>query len=118
MSVLLGLAYFDPPWGPRVRAGADALTTLYSQDKHERRALLDSLLQNMDSMEARPVTLRARPMVVWGREDPVFPLAIGERLAYGLKAPLRVVEKARHAPNLEHPEEFNHILRGFLTSGG
>ena len=61
---------------------------------------------------------RARPMVVWGREDPVFPLEIGERLAYGLKAPLRIVEKARHAPNLEHPEEFNRILRGFLTAGG
>jgi pimeloyl-ACP methyl ester carboxylesterase len=55
--------------------------------------------------------------VVWGRQDPVFPLEIGERLAKALGAPLRVLEKARHAPNLEHPEEFNRILRGFLSEG-
>jgi pimeloyl-ACP methyl ester carboxylesterase len=115
VSTLLGLAYFDPPWTPTF-AREQALTTLYASYRDERRALLDSLLQNMDRMVARPATLRARPLVVWGRQDPVFPLAIGERLAYGLKAPLRVLEKAGHAPNLEHPEEFNRILRGFLAS--
>ena len=117
VEILLGLAYFDPPWTPAF-AREQALTSLYASYRDERVALLDALLQNMDGLLARPVTLRARPMVVWGRQDPVFPLEIGERLAAGLKAPLRVLENARHAPNLEHPDEFNRILRGFLTSGG
>ena len=116
VAVLLGLAYFEPPWAPGF-ALEQTLTTLYASYRDERRALLDVLLHDMDHIEARPVTLRARPLVMWGREDPVFPLAVGERLAHSLKAPMRILEKARHAPNLEHPEEFNSILRGFLTSG-
>ena len=114
VETLLGIAYYDPPWVPGF-ALEQTLTTLYAAYRDERVALLDSLLQNMNTLLARPVTLRARPMVVWGRQDPVFPLEIGERLAAQLKAPLRVLENARHAPNLEHPEEFNQILRGFLA---
>lgn len=114
---LLGLAYFDPPWVPDF-ALTQTLTTLYASYRDERVALLDALLDNMDRLKARPVTLRARPMVIWGRQDPVFPLEIGERLAASLNAPLRVLDNARHAPNLEHPEAFNGILRGFLASGG
>jgi pimeloyl-ACP methyl ester carboxylesterase len=116
VETLLGIAYFDPPWVPGF-ALEQTLTTLYATFKDERVALLDSLLANMESLVARPVTLRAHPMVVWGRQDPVFPLEVGERLAKGLGARLHVLEKARHAPNLEHPEEFNRILRGFLSEG-
>jgi len=56
--------------------------------------------------------------VVWGREDPVFPLAIGERLAAGLGGQTRlvVIDRARHAPNLEHAKTFNDVLRTFLDA--
>jgi pimeloyl-ACP methyl ester carboxylesterase len=117
VELLLGLAYYDPPWAPEF-ALKQALGALYAGYHDERVALLDSLLDNMEAVAARPVTLRARSMVIWGRQDPVFPLEIGERLAAGLHAPLRVLDHARHAPNLEHPEAFNRILRGFLTDGG
>lgn len=116
VETLLGIAYYDPPWVPGF-ALEQTLTTLYATYRDERVALLDALLNNVDSLVSRPVTLRARPMVIWGRHDPVFPLDVGERLASSLHAPLRILEKARHAPNLEHPEEFNRILRGFLGSG-
>jgi pimeloyl-ACP methyl ester carboxylesterase len=117
IETVLGLAYYDPPWLPGF-ALDQTLNTLYGTFRDEHRSILETLLRNMAQVESRPVTLRARPLIVWGREDPVFPIAIGERLAYTLKAPLQVLEKARHAPNLEHPEEFNRILRSFLASGG
>jgi pimeloyl-ACP methyl ester carboxylesterase len=115
VSQLLGLAYFDPPWVPGF-ALEQTLTALYAPYRQERAALLDGLLDNIDAIEARPVTLTARTMVVWGRQDPVFPLEVGERLATRLRAPLRVVESARHAPNLEHPDTFNRILREFIAN--
>ena len=114
---LLSLAYFDPPWVPGF-ALQQALVALYAPFRDERVELLHALLRDMNVLEARPVTLRARASVIWGRQDPVFPLEVGERLAASLHAPLRVMESARHAPNLEHPEEFNRILRGILASGG
>jgi pimeloyl-ACP methyl ester carboxylesterase len=117
VETLLGLAYFDPPWVPGF-ALQQTLDTLYASYRDERAALLDALLGDMDRVKARPITLRARPMVIWGRYDPVFPLEVGERLSADLHAPMRVIDKARHAPNLEHPDEFNRILRGFLASGG
>jgi pimeloyl-ACP methyl ester carboxylesterase len=116
VETLLDLAYFDPPWIPGF-ALEQTLTSLYATQRDERVALLDSLLASQDALVSRPATLKASPLVVWGREDPVFPLEIGHRLAASLRAPLRVLEHARHAPNLEHPEEFNRILRGFLASG-
>jgi pimeloyl-ACP methyl ester carboxylesterase len=114
---LLSLAYFDPPWVPEF-ALKQTLTSLYASYRDERVALLDALLGDMDRLKARPITLRARAMVIWGRQDPVFPLEIGQRLAASLGAPIAVLDNARHAPNLEHPEEFNRILRGFLANGG
>jgi pimeloyl-ACP methyl ester carboxylesterase len=113
VTTLLGVAYYDPPWVPGF-ALEQTLTSLYESFRDERAALIDALLRDMDSLIGRPVTLRARTLVVWGRQDPVFPLQVGERLSYSLKAPLRIVEHARHAPNLEHAEEFNRILRSFL----
>src|SRR6185437_7948089 len=114
---LLSLAYFDPPSVPGF-ALKQSLQAMYVPYREERAALLATLLDDMENVKARPTTLQARTLVVWGRQDPVFPLEIGERLAASLKAPLRVLEKARHAPNLEHPAEFNGILRGFLAEGG
>lgn len=110
---LLGLAYYDPPWVPGF-ALSQTRALLYADRRVERRGMLDALLRDMDALKARPATLRARTMVIWGREDPVFPLEIGERLAQSLKADLRVMPRARHAPNMEHAEAFNRILRGFL----
>lgn len=112
---LLGLAYYNPPWVPDF-ALAQTLDALYTPFREERVALLDSLLGDMDALKARPRTLRAPTMVVWGRQDPVFPLEVGQRLAESLAAPIHVVENARHAPNLEHPAEFNRVLRSFLGS--
>ena len=117
MDALLGLAYFDPPWVPGF-ALQEALAALYIPFREERGELLHALLRDMADIEARPVTLRARSSVVWGREDSVFPLEIGERLARSLNAPLHVIENARHAPNLEHPDEFNGILRAILAQDG
>lgn len=113
---LLGLAYYDPPWVPDF-ALAQTLDALYTPFREERVGLLDSLLGDMEKLKARPRTLRAKTLVIWGRQDPVFPLEVGQRLASSLGAPIRIIDNARHAPNLEHPVVFNSILRGFLGDG-
>lgn len=97
--------------------GASAMVheAFYSRRRDEKIALLDALLGNIDALAQRPHP-HARTLVVWGREDPVFPLAIGERLQrrLGARAELVVIDDARHAPNLEHPERFNEIVASFL----
>ena len=53
-------------------------------------------------------------LVIWGRHDRVFPLAIGERLANSLDARIEVLEDSSHSPNLEQPDRFNALVLEFL----
>jgi pimeloyl-ACP methyl ester carboxylesterase len=60
----------------------------------------------------------APTLVVWGREDPVLPLAEAERGARLLpRASLRVIERCGHLPPLERPRELNEILEALLPRG-
>jgi pimeloyl-ACP methyl ester carboxylesterase len=56
-------------------------------------------------------------LVVWGAEDPVFPVALGEQLSHSLGAPLVVFEEAAHGPNLEHSDRFNRLVIQWLKDG-
>ena len=56
-------------------------------------------------------------LLIWGSHDPVFPLEIGQRTAQALseKVEFRVVDRACHAPNLEHPKVFDELALEFLS---
>lgn len=57
----------------------------------------------------------ARSLVVWGEQDPVFPLSEGQQLAAALGAELAVIEGAAHGPNFQRPREFNAVVLDFLA---
>lgn len=109
---LLGLAYAEPPWLPELVLW-QVHEALYGAHRDEQRALLDDLLRT--PRRGRHPTAEA--LVVWGRDDPIFALPIGRRLAERLNARLEIVDRARHAPNVERPARFNEILRRFLDGG-
>lgn len=54
-------------------------------------------------------------LVVWGKNDPVIPLAHGERATPLIPlGRLAVIDRCGHCPQLERPDEFNRITRAFL----
>lgn len=54
-------------------------------------------------------------LLLWGRQDRVVPLSVGERLAKDLPdARLRVLERCGHLPAEEHPEESFALVARFL----
>ena len=55
--------------------------------------------------------------LIWGADDPLFPLAHAAR-AHALirQSRLAVLEGAGHTPQAERPEEFNRVLENFLSS--
>lgn len=58
-------------------------------------------------------------LVIHGREDRRSPLSVSEDLHAGIPdSRLAVVEGAGHMVNLEAPDEFNRLLRGFLHEAG
>jgi pyruvate dehydrogenase E2 component (dihydrolipoamide acetyltransferase) len=57
--------------------------------------------------------LEAPLLVVWGREDRIFPVAHAERLPRD--ADLHVLDGVGHAPHMEAAGEVNRILERFLA---
>ncbi len=112
---LLAIAYDDPPWSPDW-ANRQVLEQLYGARRAEKQALLDSLLRDMEAVRSRPARFEAPVLLIWGRDDPIFPLGVAERLRdqLGERATLHVIDRARHAPMLEHPEQVNALLKAFL----
>ena len=55
-------------------------------------------------------------LIVHGREDLAIPLDRSQTLNNLWKgSKLVIIEKARHGPHIEHPDEFNRIALGFLS---
>jgi pimeloyl-ACP methyl ester carboxylesterase len=60
--------------------------------------------------------LKMPVQLIWGANDPLFPLSHATR-AHGLISDCRlaVIEGAGHSPQAERPEEFNRVLHAFLA---
>jgi pimeloyl-ACP methyl ester carboxylesterase len=59
--------------------------------------------------------LKIPVQLIWGADDPLFPLAHAERAQSLIgRAALAVIEGAGHTPQAERPEEFNRVLHRFL----
>ena len=61
--------------------------------------------------------IKAPTLLIWGNEDSVTPLFVGEKFNELIEnSRLVVVEKSGHAPMMERKEEFNTALKDFLVN--
>ncbi len=68
-----------------------------------------------NNLEDRLINIEQPVLLVWGREDPITPLWVGEKFNKLLpNSVLSVMEKCGHAPMMEQPDKFNTILSDFL----
>jgi pimeloyl-ACP methyl ester carboxylesterase len=110
---LMEIGFADPPWIPGFVLD-QALAEFYAGSREEKAALLDTIVADWPALDGGDPT--APTLLVWGRDDTVFPLEIAERLLarLGRRATLAIIDGARHVPNMEHPERFNALVLGFL----
>ena len=76
-----------------------------------------ALLGNEYDISARLREISVPLQLIWGADDPLFPVAHAAR-AHALveNSRLAVIEGAGHTPQAERPEEFNRVLLDFLNS--
>ncbi len=113
---LMKVAWHQPPWVPAF-ALRDARRRLFAWREQEKAELLEELRNLLREIQHQPLQVSQPSLLVWGREDRVFPLEIASRLQAFL-APsslLHVIEEAAHAPNLERPKEFNRVVMEYLA---
>jgi pimeloyl-ACP methyl ester carboxylesterase len=74
-----------------------------------------ALLGGQHDVSERLKELKIPVQLIWGADDPLFPVAHAE-LAQSLigRCKLAVIDGAGHTPQAERPEEFNRVLDHFL----
>ena len=71
------------------------------------------------NMHDRLPAITAPTLLVWGKQDSITPVEVGEIFAQRLpQARLFVLDRCGHAPNIEQPEELNRLAEEFLIEIG
>ncbi len=112
----MALAFYEPAalTEPLVEAVERAL-----ERPGTRAAALEAVRgMRFADVEARYGEVRAPTLLLWGREDRVTPLSVGERLQRQLpRSSLRVYGRCGHFPMLEAAAESTRDLAAFLAEG-
>ncbi|MGH9931472.1 MAG: alpha/beta fold hydrolase [Pyrinomonadaceae bacterium] len=86
-----------------------------------RHALLETARQcvppNVDELISKLSTIRVPTLILWGREDKVIPLKVGELLHQLIpNSSLEVIEQCGHIPQEEKPDETIMRISRFLEA--
>jgi pimeloyl-ACP methyl ester carboxylesterase len=116
-SMTLRMCYYDTK---KITSGQIEAYSAPFANPGARHALLQTAKQcipsNLDDIIAKLPTLTVPTLIVWGREDQVIPLIVGQ-LLYELipNSTLEVIEKCGHVPQEEKPDETVALISRFLT---
>jgi pimeloyl-ACP methyl ester carboxylesterase len=71
--------------------------------------------QNFDQLIHKCGDLKLPVLIIWGKQDKVIPLVVGEMLDRALpNSVLKVIDRCGHAPQEEQPEQTIALVRDFL----
>lgn len=85
-------------------------------DGYTIQRFIDSIVRGEDTLDNKLSAVKKPTLVVWGREDGLTPLVLGERFKKEIAgSELLVIEKCGHVPQLERAAEFNTGLMKFLS---
>lgn len=127
------LVLVAPAGAPTGRSMLGHFAPLLRATRHATPSFLPVLVR--DALRMGPVTLwraardllaedvredlrsiQAPTLLVWGKNDPLVPPAVGDLLREVIPdSRLLVLEKAAHVPMFDRPEEFDEALLTFLA---
>lgn len=93
----------------------DFIETLYNVNREEKLQLLKGLTIGQNDV-VRLSPIKQEVLIIWGDNDRIFLLEKAQELKeiLGGNVKLEVIKNAAHVPQLEHPQEFNNILKNYL----
>jgi pimeloyl-ACP methyl ester carboxylesterase len=117
-KITLRMCYYDRKKITREQVNAYAAPIASRGGRH---ALLQTARQcipaNADELIASAKSITVPTLILWGREDKVLPLKVGELLHELLpNSTLEVIEKCGHIPQEEKPGETIALIAKFLAA--
>jgi triacylglycerol lipase len=84
-------------------------------DGYTIQRFIDSIVRGDDVLDGKLGGIKQPTLMIWGREDGLTPLAMGERFKKEIAgSELFIIDKCGHVPQIEKAAEFNAALLRFL----
>lgn len=107
-------------WSSEMETYAQRRLALLTQGGEEYRSYAHAMVQAMELM--LDTTIRDRigaadipTLLIWGKDDPLIPLKISQETLEAIPhARLETIEDCGHFPMLEHPQNFQSLVKAFL----
>ena len=118
MRGVMESVFYDTSW-----LNEDALRKIFTDklsvhDSYTVRSFLSNPMIATERVDERLGKIKTPTLVVWGKQDKLIPLAMGERYAAGIAgAKLVSFDKCGHVPPIEKTEEFLAAVTAFLGGG-
>ena len=115
MRGVMESVFYDTSW-----LNDDALRKIFTDklsvhDSYTVRSFLGNPMIATERVDDRLAKIRTPTLVVWGKQDKLIPMAMGERYAAGIAgAKLVSFDKCGHVPPIEKTEEFVAAVTAFL----
>lgn len=88
---------------------------LKDNDGYTIRRVIDGFTSSNQLEDTKLSSVHVPTLVVWGADDALLPLSMGERFHAGISgSKLIAIKECGHIPELEKPEDFNRALLDFL----
>lgn len=113
---ILSLIFYNKQMFVNDAMAAQMLTRkVIANDGYTVQRFIDSIMRGDDMLDGRLSGVKHPTLVVWGRQDLLTPLAMGERFKKEIpNSQLLVFEKCGHVPQIEKAADFNAAVMRFL----
>jgi 2-hydroxy-6-oxonona-2,4-dienedioate hydrolase len=116
MKRLLEAVFYDKALSSDAVVAQAFTAKLKKGDGYTINSFIDSVLRGEDFIDDKVKTIKAPTLVIWGREDRLTPLAMGEAFAQDIPGAQKVIiEQCGHGPQIEKAQVFNSALLKFLA---
>jgi pimeloyl-ACP methyl ester carboxylesterase len=113
---ILSLCFYDKARYVNPSSVAINLMLRRLEGNHETVGrILKSIYDPGEWLDDKMNMVRARTLILWGREDGLLPVEFAEQFTSGIyDARLEIFEKCGHVPQIERARDFNNLIYEFL----
>ena len=114
---IIGLVFYNKePFTSDMAVDSFLASRITTGDGYTIQRFIDSIGRGEDVLDGKLGAIKHSTLIIWGREDGLTPLAIGQRFNKEIAgSQLFIIEKCGHVPQLEKAAEFNAGLLKFLA---
>lgn len=118
MKALLAKVFYNKAFQSDAAVDLAIATRLAAGDGYTINSITESVIRGEDFLDDAVKKITRPTLIVWGRQDGLVSLTVGERFNKDIAgSKLVIIDQCGHIPNAEKPGEFNAAVLKFLAGG-